>query len=119
MNAAAGPLADRLALSHRGARQNDADEVGFTDADTAAYTTEWAAVEPASSGWIERLTGVVVQGESALLARIYFRSDVTLTDTGVWTDRRGGTHQVSVRGFRPDPQGVWLFLALEERLPDE
>jgi len=114
MAAGAGPLADRLALQHVGAPVPDG-ATGYTETRTT-YATLWAEVAPADARGVERTIGFQVQAPVSHLARIYHRSDVKVTDVGTWTDRRGGVHAVRVTGLRPDPHGVWLWLALEERL---
>lgn len=111
----AGALTDTLALAHVGVPTSDG-ATGYTEPRTT-YATVRAAVESASASWIERLVGVQVQAPATRLVRIYYRADVVVTDVATWTDRRGGTHTLFVRGLQVDPKGQWLWLACEERLP--
>lgn len=110
----AGALTDRLELQHVGEPVPDGD-TGYTET-PETYATEWAEVIPADARAVERLVGPQLQAPVTHLARIYFRSDVRVTDVGTWTDRRGGAHPVHVVGVRQDPKGQWLWLALDERL---
>lgn len=115
--AGAGALSDWLVLSHIAPPVPDG-ALGY-DTPATVYAQEFCEVQSATASWVERVVGVQVQAPAMRLVKIYARPDVRVTDLGVWTDRLGVTHTLTVKGLQLDPGGEYLWLACEERLPGQ